>query len=75
MKKSEAIQKLMFWVSSNESLFFKSPEDQWHEVLNFMVNGLGMLPPGFEEEEGTGYASEDGGEITQLVYLHKWEEE
>ena len=75
MKKSEAIQKLILWSSSSESLSFKSPKDQWDEVLDYMVKGLGMLPPERQEEFGTGYADENGNEMTQTIYLNGWEEE
>lgn len=75
MKKSEAIQKLILWSSSSEYLSFKSPRDQWDEVLDYMVKGLGMLPPEVPEEFGTGYPDEEGNEITQTIYINKWEEE
>jgi hypothetical protein len=75
MKKSEAIQKLILRSSSSDDLSFKSPKDQWDEVLDYMVKGLGMLPPQRQEEFGTGYADDEGNEMTQTIYLNEWEEE
>lgn len=45
MKRSEAVQRLILWAKSHETLYFKPIDEQWDEVLRFIEEQLGMAPP------------------------------
>lgn len=76
MKKSKAIEKLILWSKSNPDIVNKSLEEQWSDLLDFMVVKLGMLPP------ETYYIRDDGHEdddpfisSSPLRAINDWDEE
>ena len=78
MKRSEAIQKLILWAKSNETLYFKPIDKQWDEMLRFLEEDLGMLPPRIKVESKTFVTNPETGERGEFkswTYRSLWEPE
>lgn len=78
MKKSKAAEILNSWIIDNDvPLSILSPEEQCIELLDFLVNKLGMLPPKVRVEEVRKAISPEGEEGTFVSWTYKsiWEDE
>lgn len=78
MKKSEAVSLLKEIILEHRNCYCDccgdDPTMYW-TILTEIQKKIGMEPPPYQEEYGTGYADECGYQITDVRWVQGWENE